>query len=112
VGGFSKIMKYFMKKYNPNELITYADIRWSGINPQNTVYDKNKFEFVGLSKPNYFYLASNDFIHRLNRCNFMKHKLVKEGADPNKSEKEIMKEKGYTRIWDCGTLKFKYKKEE
>ena len=112
VGGFSKIMKYFMKKYNPNELITYADIRWSGINPQNTVYEKNKFEFVGLSKPNYFYLASNDFIHRLNRCNFMKHKLVKEGADPNKSEKEIMKERGYTRIWDCGTLKFKYKKEE
>ena len=40
------------------------------------------------------------------------HKLVKEGADPNKTEKEIMKEKGYTRIWDCGTLKFKYKKEE
>lgn len=112
VGGFSKIMKYFMKQYKPSELITYADIRWSGINPQNTVYSKNGFEYIDTSSPNYFYLASNDFVHRLNRCKFMKHKLVKEGADPNKTEKEIMKERGYTRIWDCGTLKFKYKKEE
>ena len=111
IGGFSKIMKYFIKHYNPQDLVTYADIRWSGINPQNTVYEKNGFNFIGVSKPNYFYLASNDFIHRLNRCNFMKHKLVKEGADPNKTESEIMKEKGFTRIWDCGTLKFQYKKE-
>lgn len=111
VGGFSKIMKYFMNTYKPNELITYADVRWSGLNPQNTVYEKNGFKYVSTSKPNYFYLANNDFIHRLNRYSFMKHKLVKDGADPNKTEKEIMKEKGFTRIWDCGTLKFKYKKE-
>jgi very-short-patch-repair endonuclease len=111
VGGFSKLLKHFIKKYNPDELITYADARWSGLNYSNTVYFKNNFEFVSVSQPNYFYLAKNDFINRLNRYNFMKHKLVKMGYDPSKTESQIMRENGYTKIWDCGTLKFKYKKE-
>ncbi len=42
--------------------------------------------------------------------NFQKSKLVKEGFDPNKTEAEIMFERGFDRIWDCGSMKFIYKK--
>jgi hypothetical protein len=37
---------------------------------------------------------------------FRKDVLVKEGYDKNMTEWEIMKLKGYDRIWDCGSLKF------
>ena len=38
----------------------------------------------------------------LNKCY-----LKKIGADTeNKTESQIMKEMGYTRIWDCGTTKY------
>lgn len=30
-----------------------------------------------------------------------------QGFDKNKTEKEITKELGYNRIYDCGSLKFK-----
>lgn len=111
IGGFSKLLNYFTKHYDFDELITYADIRWSGCDEKNTVYFKNGFDYVSTSKPNYFYLKNNDFINRLNRCNFMKHKLVKMGYDKHKTEAQIMNENGYTKIWDCGSLKYKYKKE-
>jgi len=32
--------------------------------------------------------------------------LVKEGYNKDMTEWEIMKLKGYDRIWDCGSLKF------
>lgn len=112
IGGFSKLITYFTKNFEFDELITYADIRWSGCNVVQNVYYKNGFDFVSKTKPNYFYLKNNDYLTRLNRYNFMKHKLVKMGYDKNKTEAQIMFENGYTRIWDCGSLKYKYKKRE
>ena len=35
-----------------------------------------------------------------------KDKLVKEGFDSLKTESEIMSERGYLRIYDCGKKKF------
>ena len=40
---------------------------------------------------------------------YTKFKLVEQGFDKNKSEKQIMEERGYTRIWDCGHYKFEIK---
>jgi hypothetical protein len=37
------------------------------------------------------------------RFNFAKHNLIKCGFDPLKTEKEIMDERGFLRIWDCGS---------
>jgi hypothetical protein len=37
------------------------------------------------------------------RYKFAKHTLVKAGHDPSKTEKVIMDELGYLRIWNCGT---------
>lgn len=31
---------------------------------------------------------------------------MKEGFDPNKTEREIMFERGFNRIWDCGNKKW------
>lgn len=102
LGGASKLFKYFIKKYNPSEVISYADRRWSNGN----LYKKLGFEFLHNSKPNYFYTNHG---RRENRFNYRKSKLVEQGHDKNKTERQIMRELGYNRVYDCGTLKYSFK---
>ncbi len=106
VGGFSKLLNFFVKSFNPKKIETYADIRWSGLKPENTVYHKNGFTYVNQTPPNYWYIKNNCYLHRFHRFNFRKDLLVKEGFSRERTEWSIMIEKGYDRIWDCGSLKF------
>lgn len=105
VGGASKLFKCFIKEYNPLSVITYADRRWN----TGDVYKKMGFKFSHFSKPNYFYIIKGK---RYNRFNFRKDILVKNGFDANKSEHEIMLERGIYRIYDCGTMVFKWNKND
>ena len=100
IGGASKLLKHFEKNYKPISIISYADKRWS----QGDLYENLNFNLEGTSKPNYFYIKGNK---RENRFLYRKDVLVSEGYDINKTEKEIMKDRGYYRIYDCGTIKFK-----
>lgn len=109
IGSFSKLLSYFIKKYSPRLILTFADIRWSGINYESTVYFKNGFTFIGITPPNYWYVHSSNFSDRKHRFQFRKDVLIKEGFDKTKSEWEIIQENGYDRIWDCGSMKFELK---
>lgn len=106
IGGFSRILKHFKTLYGIKHISTYADMRWSGMDALNNVYTKNGFKFVGYTQPNYFYVDRKKYIVRLNRANFTKYKLVKQGYDKNLTEAQIMFDNGYDRIWDCGSMKF------
>ena len=66
------------------------------------------FKFTHYSKPNYFYIIDRQ---RYNRFGFRKDVLIKQGFDKNKSEHEIMLERGIYRIYDCGTKVYKWFKE-
>lgn len=106
IGGFSKLLKNFIKKYNPSKIETFADIRWSGLDKTKTVYYKNGFNFVKQTPPNYWYVNTEKYLNRSHRFSFRKDVLVKEGFNKEFTEWEIMRLKGYDRIWDCGSLKF------
>lgn len=106
VGGFSKLLSMFIKNHNPMKILTFADIRWSGIDYRKTVYYKNNFKFIGNTSPNYWYVKVNDFINREHRFKYRKNVIIKNEMDLNKTEWEIMQENGYDRIWDCGSMKF------
>lgn len=108
VGGFSKLLNYFIKNYNVHKIISYADIRWSGLEIENLVYSKNGFNFISKTPPNYWYVKIGEFLNRSHRFVFRKDVLVEEGFDPSLTEFEIMKLKGYDKIWDCGSLKFEF----
>jgi hypothetical protein len=103
IGGFSKLLTYFVKEYKPIEVISYANRRWS----QGNVYEKNNFEFIRNSPPTYKYLVNNKLIDRFN---YRKDVLVSMGYDKNKTEKQIMDELGYPRLYDCGNKVYKLKK--
>jgi len=105
IGGASKLFNYFIKKYNPKSVISYADRRFTVIG--NNVYEKLGFSFVSYTKPNYFY--TNDYNKRLHRFNFTKSRIItKFNGNPQLTEWENMQTLGYDRIWDCGHLKYEW----
>jgi len=99
VGGASKLFKFFINNYSPNKIISYSDKRYF----DGKLYQNLGFSYEGETKPSYWYTKNMDRYHRFK---FRKDVLVKEGFDKNKTEKEIMKERGYNRIYDCGNKKW------
>jgi hypothetical protein len=99
VGAASKLLNFFIKKYEPSNLISYSDLRLFG----GKMYEKLGFKFISQSKPNYWYVIQNK---RFYRFNFRKSILVKQGYDKNKTEKEIMFENKNYRIYDCGNIRW------
>ena len=105
IGGASKLFNHFTKNYNFSKITTYADLSIS----EGNLYKKLNMTYLSLTTPNYSYFHKDNGI-RQNRFNFRKDILVKQGFDKTKTEHEIMKERKYYRIYDCGNLKFEYTK--
>ena len=101
IGGSGKLLSYFINKNNPIKIITYADKRWT-YNTDN-LYTKLNFKYIHTTQPNYFWCLNKTRYHRYN---FTKYKLIKKGKNPSQTEKQIMHDDGYYRIWDCGHLKY------
>lgn len=104
VGGASKLFKTFIKEHAPEKIISFADRRWNTGN----LYNVLGFKFSHCSAPSYWYLEK--YARRLHRGKFMKHTLINSEADHKKTEWEIMQERGYDRIWDCGTVVYEWNK--
>lgn len=101
VGGASKLFKQFIRDVNPENVVSYADRRWSNGN----VYERLGFTHLHNSKPNYFYVELKYKDIKLHsRVSFQKHKLADklEHFDSDLSESQNMFNNGYRRIWDCG----------
>lgn len=101
IGGFSKLLKHFIKLHNPNELYSYANLDHSNGN----VYEKSGFKLDSITTPGYWWIIDGIKHHRYK---YRKSELVKEGHDPNLTEFEIMTQQGYYRLWDSGNLKYQY----
>jgi hypothetical protein len=101
VGGASKLFKYFLNKWKPNSILSFADRRYSN----GGLYQKLGFKLIKITEPNYFYISGQ---HRLSRQKFQKHKLGKKLKifDDEISESQNMFNNGYRRLWDAGHWKF------
>lgn len=100
-GGASRLLTAFIREHAPSTVISYADRRWSFGN----LYSSLGFKFESHSAPSYWYMEN--YTRREHRSVYMKHRLVSEGSDASQTEWEIMQARGYDRIWDCGTLKYR-----
>ena len=93
----NRMLEYFKKNNDWNEIYSYADRRWSNGN----VYLKLGFKLDTLNKPTYWYVNLKD-ITRIHRYNLRKKK-----TDPKDiTELELRRKEGYLRIYDCGTIRF------
>lgn len=105
VGGASRLFKHFINRHNPNKVISYANRRYFSGN----MYTKLGMVFLKETRPNYFYYNGNE-LKREQRFKYRKSELVKEGFDSSLSEREIMKNLGYYRIYDSGNYKYEWNK--
>ena len=97
----SKLLTYFERNYEWEEIFSYADRRWSNGN----VYFKLGFELSHITTPNYWYVKGIGRIHRFS--------LRKKEDEPKELTEAVLRAaEGYTRIWDCGNLKFIKRKEQ
>lgn len=102
VSGASKLFKYFIRHYSPNNIVSYADRRFSIDN----LYDKLGFTLYNKSRPSYYYVIGNK---RKNRINFQKAKLVEKYNCPtDMSEHEFCLSQKWYRIYDCGCLCYEW----
>jgi len=97
IGGFSKMLKYFERKYSPKNILSYANRRWS----QGNVYESLQFEFIKDTNPNHFYVIKNKLESRIK---YQKHKLdgILNNFDSNLTAWENLRREGFLKIYDCG----------
>lgn len=101
-GAASRLFNYFLKKYKPESIISYADRCWS--KEDSNVYLKLGMEYKGKTEPSYCYLSGKE---KFDRFKFRKDVLVNYGYDVNQwTERSICGSNGIFRIYDAGCLKF------
>lgn len=106
IGGADRLFKYFIKTYNPETIISFADRRWSNGN----LYNVLGFEKYNESEVSYSYVINKK---RVNRFTLRKDVLVsKYGCPSEMTEKKFCESKGWYRIYDCGCLCYIWKKEK
>ena len=108
VGIGGKLFKHFIRNYPFIEIKSFADRRWT-IDPTNNIYTKLGFEFDSFVPPTYWYYKDGE-ITRFHKFGFRKQHLHNQyGLPLTMTEREMTTALGYTRIWDCGLIKYVYK---
>jgi hypothetical protein len=96
VGGASRLFKQFIQDYKPDQVISYADNRWSTGN----LYKQLGFQFDKQTAPNYWYVPAGS-VKRIHRF-----ALRKPQNQNHLTEKQLRDSQGYMRVWDCGSTKW------
>ena len=108
MGGFSKLFTYALRNIKSgSKIVSYMDLN-KRLRASN-VYETQGFQFDGLTKPDYVWVKRYG-TETLSRYNTTKSKLAKEGYDTSKSEVEIMRERGYFRVFGSGSKRYVYLK--
>jgi len=106
VGSASKLFSFFVKNFNPTQVISYADISWTSLS--GSVYEKIGLKKEHISKPSYYYVQNGV---KKNRFLYRKDVLVSNGHDINMTEFQICDSLGYLRVYDTGTIKYRWIKD-
>ncbi len=101
IGAAGKLFNFFLKTYKPKRIISYCDKRWG----DGEFYEKIGMVYTHDTQINYYYV--NDIeCRRENRFSYRKDVLIRMGFNRDKSEKQIMIERGIRRVFDCGCKVF------
>lgn len=98
VGGASKLLNYFIKKYNPKKIITYClkDIS------KGNVYNKIGFSYIGETEMGYDYVNLKTY-ERKNRYTLRKDRIDDKSG---RTADEILLEKKWVKCYNLGNLKY------
>lgn len=104
-GGAGKLLSAFVRKYEPKCVVTFADLDKSNGN----VYEKIGFEKSYIVPPTYYWCIGN---RRYPRYRFQKSNLEECKENPNLTEDEVMRTRGYFKCWDSGKIKYVWQQKQ
>ena len=108
VGGASKLFKHFLSIVDSDKIVSFSDRSHT----QGSLYRTLGFHAVSIADPGYVWVnIYND--QYLNRTQCQKNNLTKLFNDAtidieNKTERQIMEEHGYARVYDSGVIRWEY----
>ena len=104
VGGFTKLLKYAERSYQPDSFITFADHCVS----DGGLYENNGFIADKMLPADYMYVVGNErkhkFGYRLKKFKNSPDLLWEEGL----TEKELAELNGLEKVWDAGKTRYRY----
>jgi KaiC/GvpD/RAD55 family RecA-like ATPase len=103
-GLFSKLLKAARTEIN-EDIVTFADLRYS----DGGLYERCGFIKEEMIRPDYKYVKRNKTFHK---SLFTKSRIAKkfEIDMSDKTEREAMAQLGYSRIYDCGKIRYRLPK--
>ena len=109
IGVAGKLFKAFMTTYNPIHVKSFADRRWT-LSKEHNVYTELGFELAEELAPDYRYVNGQKREHKFG---YRKAKLNKKYGVPLEwTEKQMTEYLGFYRIYDCGLLRYEWRKEK
>ena len=113
VGVGGKLFTYFINTYNPDYVKSFADRRWTSLIEEN-LYTKIGFKQEKILLPDYKYIETRkNVIQRIHKFNFRKKVLCKKyHLEPGMTESDMTKQLNIHRIYDCGLIKYIWRKEK
>lgn len=104
VGGFSKCLKNVQNLIEWDEIFTFAALDYS----HGGVYEKSGFTKDHITVPCMWYVKSST---RFRREKYMKHKQPKllERFDPTLTADENMRNHGFNKLYDAGSIRYSIK---
>lgn len=106
IGSASKLFNHFIKNYDIEYMVSYADKCWSG---SSNIYSKLNMEYSHESKPSYFYIIGDK---RKGRFAYRKDQLLLCGYSEELTEHKICLSNHIFRIYDCGSFKYEWNKKD
>jgi hypothetical protein len=99
IGGAGKLLKQFIKEVHPSIVTSFS---------ANDISDGHVYEKLGFEKvsENQSYWIIDKKMQRWHRYKFRKSELVKHGYSADLTEREIVNQMGFYRIFDTGQTKW------
>ena len=91
IGGTSKLLSYFIKTYNPKNILCFSD--WNLFNGKG--YEEAGFQFEGFTSPDKFYIVPGRKLVRINRNPYAYQQY-----------KQLVAEGKFLECYGCGSKKF------
>ena len=105
LGAAGKLLSHFVKIFDPNSIISYADRRYS----KGKMYEKIGFSLKNTTIPGYHYNINGKLE---SRQRWQKHMLPSKLKvfDPLLTEEQNMTSNGYHRVYNCGQMVYIWNK--
>ena len=111
-GVAGKLFKFFVRLKRPAQIKSFADRRWS-THDDNNLYSQLGFVCDSFLPPDYkYYDSKSGKLERIHKFNCRKDRLHKiSGLPLTMTEHEMAKAMMYYRIYDCGLIRYIWRKE-